>query len=275
VSQEIFLRFIVLALAVATLVGSAVLFSLNSNIGGTAFATVFVILLIFVFLGRFKKFKGFGIEAELWEEKLQQAAQLTDQLSKLRLLLTGELMSLSVRVGRWGPGFSWKERIQLRDQLRSIFQSDPSAKSLFEQIDGEIGTYIALDYFIRCTKQFNENVQKCRRAESEQINKEFGSPVKDSVGYGAKLNVWREKSKFLHILDEPKKLAEDFKLGEQWSVVFEQAYSMWGERVLEHMGPVDGYRRVIGVLQKFETQKYRADDLIVRMVQTLTESELG
>jgi hypothetical protein len=57
------LRFTVLAISVAALAGSATLFYFERNSGGTVFAGVFIVSLIFVFLARFKKFKGFGIEA--------------------------------------------------------------------------------------------------------------------------------------------------------------------------------------------------------------------
>ena len=45
---------------------------------GVAF--LFVVLLL---LSKFKRFKGFGFEAEMWEEKQEEAAELVDRLEEL------------------------------------------------------------------------------------------------------------------------------------------------------------------------------------------------
>ena len=64
----------ILRLALGTL--SALLFALGAYLAfnekvaaSTATYGAAVICLIFTFLSRFKRFKGFGIEAELWEQK--------------------------------------------------------------------------------------------------------------------------------------------------------------------------------------------------------------
>ena len=60
-------RIAIIAIAICVLGISGLLFYLEKNVGGGAFATVFIVCLIFAYLSRFKKFKGFGVEAELWE----------------------------------------------------------------------------------------------------------------------------------------------------------------------------------------------------------------
>jgi len=47
------------------------------------FGFLFVVLLL---LAKFKRFKGFGFEAETWEEKQQEAAALVESLKRLQLV---------------------------------------------------------------------------------------------------------------------------------------------------------------------------------------------
>src|ERR1700720_4473031 len=40
------------------------------------------LLVVLLLLAKFKRFKGFGFEAEMWEEKQEEAAVLVDELKK-------------------------------------------------------------------------------------------------------------------------------------------------------------------------------------------------
>jgi hypothetical protein len=76
------MKIVLSGLAVLMLAGGFVLaaFGNTASAGITYGAAVFC--LIFAFLSRFKRFKGLGIEAELWEQKQEEAAALIDRLKK-------------------------------------------------------------------------------------------------------------------------------------------------------------------------------------------------
>ncbi|MEH3111291.1 MAG: hypothetical protein PGN22_14440 [Agrobacterium cavarae] len=78
-------------------------------------ATIAIMCLVFSNLTRFKKFKGLGFEAELWEEKQQEAADLID----LFKTYTSEIVMNSVMQGRWDDGGAWGARWKLFNELTS------------------------------------------------------------------------------------------------------------------------------------------------------------
>ena len=67
---------------------------------GAVYAATFMVL-IFFFLSRFKRFKGFGIEAELWEQEMEQAEKLKTSLRFLSETF-GEMLYM-----QFGPGSRW------------------------------------------------------------------------------------------------------------------------------------------------------------------------
>ena len=91
-----------LFLAVLGMAGSTVWLGAIDKTGAAGItATLCVGLCVFVFLDRFKRFKGLGFEGELWEQEMEEAAELKRGLK-----------DLSERVGEnvfWqlGPGARW------------------------------------------------------------------------------------------------------------------------------------------------------------------------
>ena len=55
--------------------------------------------LVFVFLQGFKRFKGFGLEAELLEQKIEEADRLLTQLRRLAVPMAELLFTTTARLG--------------------------------------------------------------------------------------------------------------------------------------------------------------------------------
>jgi hypothetical protein len=68
-------------------------------------------------LARFKRFKGLGFEAELWEDKQKEAADLIDRLKGIVSTYTREIVMGNVMRGRRGGGEDWEKRWALFDEL--------------------------------------------------------------------------------------------------------------------------------------------------------------
>ena len=96
-----FLRIGLLICVAGMAVGTVWLSSIDKTGGASVTAALSFGLCIFLFLTRFKRFKGLGFEGELWEREMEKAAEI-------RLALK----DLSERVGEYvfwqlGPGARW------------------------------------------------------------------------------------------------------------------------------------------------------------------------
>ena len=60
-----------------------------------------VISILFFYLSRFKKIEAFGVKAEAWDQKMQEAAELIDRLQGLSAAVAGPLFTIVARMGRW------------------------------------------------------------------------------------------------------------------------------------------------------------------------------
>ncbi len=60
-----------------------------------------VISILFFYLSRFKKIEAFGVKAEAWDQKMQEAAELIDRLQGLSALYAPLRASKARRACRW------------------------------------------------------------------------------------------------------------------------------------------------------------------------------
>jgi hypothetical protein len=144
-----------------TLVGmSAALFSgayalsfAGNNAGGTIFSAAAIFALIFAFLAKFKRFKGLGIEAELWEEKMEEAEQLIGRLRTLALSSYRPIAQLVAKTGRpLSKGLSRREMHDVTEALSSHMKSykgiepheiNEVLRPLYLRVESEICSVIA------------------------------------------------------------------------------------------------------------------------------------
>jgi len=78
-------QWLILAIAVSLFCVGSWLAINDQTASATLMLAAAVLCLIFVYLARFKRFKGLGIEAELWEDKQREAEQLIERLKPLAL----------------------------------------------------------------------------------------------------------------------------------------------------------------------------------------------
>lgn len=87
--------------------------------GATLCAAVGLILTFLARLSQFKRFKGWGFEAEKWEEKQQEAEKLVESLKGIAALTAREVMLQSIKSGRWGSGQRWEDHWKLFEEVKS------------------------------------------------------------------------------------------------------------------------------------------------------------
>ena len=82
-----------------------------------------VLCLFYVFLPEFKRFKGFGVEAELLEKKIEEADRLLGQLRQLATPMAEMLFTIVARMGRWDSMVPRKDRNRVMEEIEAQLTS--------------------------------------------------------------------------------------------------------------------------------------------------------
>ena len=159
-------------------------FFLNSEVtGATAAFVMFFLCLIYANVSRFKRFKGLGFEAELWEDKQKEAADLIDRLANIVQVYTREIVMMKVMMGRWGGGKKWPERWALYDEL--VGQHDTLGQKIdFLPLKDQVYRVMVFDAVSGLSSKVQQTLSKAHTRANEAITKEFGNPIRDSEGFG-------------------------------------------------------------------------------------------
>lgn len=110
---------IAVAACVLLLVGIGLAFSDRAASAGAAWATGFL-LVVLLLISKFKRFKGFGFEAEMWEQKQAEAAALIDQLQSLSKVISKQMASVAARTGLWDSALSLSELATFLEDLQRL-----------------------------------------------------------------------------------------------------------------------------------------------------------
>lgn len=138
---------------------------------------------IFDSLSRFKKFKGLGFEAELWEDKQKEAAALIDRLKGIVAIYSREVITSRVTSSRWGgdPG-GWKSHWKLFDELTG--QHLALGQEIdFTDLKKTVDVYFVLDMVLPLLDVVRNKIADGRSMAQHAIEKKFGSPITDISGH--------------------------------------------------------------------------------------------
>jgi len=80
--------------------------------------------LIFHFLDKFESFEGFGIKGKLkqLDNKIDEADKILNHLKKIAIPLAENVISVTMRMGRWGTIIPRKERYRLMSETISALE---------------------------------------------------------------------------------------------------------------------------------------------------------
>ncbi len=137
---------VLVAISGLLLLGMGVVLSYQDKLGGaTATYGTAIVCLIFVFLSDFKRFKGLGIEAELLDQKIEEADELLARLRGITAPLAEMLFSLAARMGRWGTAIPRTQRHDFMTRIqRALAEAGVSPEEL-EQAKGDWHYFNAFD----------------------------------------------------------------------------------------------------------------------------------
>lgn len=162
------------------------LFQADKVAAATVSAALGLLLTFLARISQFKRFKGWGFEAEMWEDKQIEAVKLIEALKNVATLTAREVMLQSVKSGRWGGAKRWQDHWLLFDEIKAAqagLLDDKSIKTikksvdrwfLFDMVHGEFG-------------KLQEAVNQGKQAASQKISTKFGSPVVDIAGYHSEI----------------------------------------------------------------------------------------
>lgn len=140
----------------------------------------------FANISRFKRFKGLGFEAELWEDKQKEAEQLVDQLRDVVSIYSREVIIGKVRIGRFLDGGRWKECWKLYDDL--LAEHTSLGQNIdFSQLKKEMDDFFLFDMTHPQVNKLSQSIWDGRSAANSIIRKEFGETISDIKGYNARL----------------------------------------------------------------------------------------
>jgi hypothetical protein len=145
---------------------------------------------IYANVARFKRFKGLGFEAELWEDKQKEAADLIERLRDVVTIYTREVTLGKVMFGRLPDRIDWEGTWKLYNDL--ISQHTALGQKIdFSDIKKVMDDYFLFDMSMPELSRMNQATIKAKSTALELISREFGSPIRDSEGYAKRLDQWR------------------------------------------------------------------------------------
>ncbi|WP_051442621.1 hypothetical protein [Mesorhizobium sp. WSM3626] len=146
---------------------------------------------IYANVARFKRFKGLGFEAELWEDKQQEAADLIERLKNVVSIYTREIIMSKVTEGRWGGKPKWQSHWALYDELAE--QHDQLGQKIdFSALKKSMDDYFLFDLCELPTDRLTKILWDERAKVRQMISKEFGSPISDADGHGKRIRQLNE-----------------------------------------------------------------------------------
>lgn len=188
----------------------------------TASATVTygsaILCLVFVFLPAFKKFKGLGIEAELLEQKIEEADHLIKNLKSFSLP-TAELLFTNVaRTGRWSGPIARRERDRLREDIENSLKNMGISDSEIDKTKHDWHHFNLFDL----TEDIYKNLDKIiseKISKAEKRIKEIPQPIKpedhdkrrERVSQKNLIGQWRREFNLLRQQDDLTNLGDQIK----------------------------------------------------------------
>ncbi len=142
---------------------------------------------IYANVSRFKRFKGLGFEAELWEDKKKEAEGLIERLKDVVSIYTREVVLGKVKEGRWSSGVKWSERWKLYEDL--VTQHNTLGQKIdFSDLKKVIDQYFIFDLCLPEMHLVNDSIRNGHTEAGQKISLEFGNPIADSEGYSKRLS---------------------------------------------------------------------------------------
>jgi hypothetical protein len=163
---------IITSLGAIALLSAGIFLAISDRAAAAApllgFGFLFVVLLL---LAKFKRFKGFGFEAEMWEEKQEEAAVLVERLTLLSATISQQVALIAAKLGLWSSGLTFKETMELLEQMRQLFSAIQIPQDHMNRILAPLYDRIEMNYWFSAQNLLN----RALAVEMETINRLISS----------------------------------------------------------------------------------------------------
>jgi hypothetical protein len=152
--------YVITAFAAVALLGIGI-FSLcrretSSKAAVTAVLSFGFLALLLLNMSKFKHVKGFGFEAETWDQKQVEAAKLVDQLSSTSEALSQQVALLASRLGIFGASLTNLQLLDLLQQTEKILEAASIPKARRDELLLPIRQRIAYNYWEKAYRNVAE-----------------------------------------------------------------------------------------------------------------------
>lgn len=185
---EIFIRILILIIALSFF-GISVYFAFMDNFKAlVAFLTMGMLCLILALLSRFKRFKGFGFEAELWESKQEEAAEIIVMLRSLAVTISRQILTLSARAGRIASATPRDELFALKENIDNILINANVSAEERESVASEFYKYTAIDMIHAIFDKINLKIGS-KKIENTEARNKIRSDLKTAINMSSEAGV--------------------------------------------------------------------------------------
>lgn len=139
------MRKILFFLAVVLFIFGGTLIYVNNLAGSGISFGAGVLLLVFVFLQSFSKFEGFGIKAELLDQKISEADEILKKLRKMSLSTGEMLFSICSRMGRWNSTLPLKEQFRMIENIEKTMEDIGISEQEIDKAKGDLHLFYKFD----------------------------------------------------------------------------------------------------------------------------------
>lgn len=153
-------------------VGGFLIFSDKAKSAFTALAFGFLLVVI-VFLSKFKHFEAWGFKAETWDQKQVEAAALVDRLKLISDATSEQVALIAAKLGLWDSGLTNPELNALLTQVRKLLEAADVSKTRRDEILGPAYRRVELNYFFAAQRRvelvfkgIHESLEAARSAAS-------------------------------------------------------------------------------------------------------------
>ncbi|WP_226549150.1 hypothetical protein [Celeribacter naphthalenivorans] len=142
-------------------------------------------------IARFKRFKGLGFEAELWDDKKKEAEDLIKRLNTITSSFSKEILLGKVKQNRFTSGPEWKNHWKLFDELKGAHEDLGQTIDLSET-KRQMDVYFIFDITSELYPKLGDAVSIARVDAERKIKREFPEPIQNAAEYGARRQQLRE-----------------------------------------------------------------------------------
>lgn len=128
-----------------------------------------IMCMIFLFLSQFKTFKGFGVQAELWEEKQVEVVKLLDSLRPATAELGRMIITMAARMGRVESTMNRTEMIETTKNIERLLKSLNVDPSEIEKVKTSYYKLTTLDIACEFIEAYDELLQEKLASTSDKI----------------------------------------------------------------------------------------------------------